>query len=193
MALDPDDATLYVSTGASHSLVAFAVTATALEGRARFSLRREPRAVLVTSWSAGSARVRATSAALERGSMRSMRSTPIRCCSAGLISCTARSTRAPVSAASRAAEGPAGRHSHPDSERLGRLGDRLVHLVAGGPAHGATCDARRRRGGAACDLRRDVGLELGAGSIRSSRVIEVNRSSRATRSRWWCGARSENS
>lgn len=49
MALDPFDATLYVSTGASHSLVAFTVTATALEERARFSLGREPRAVLVTS------------------------------------------------------------------------------------------------------------------------------------------------
>lgn len=62
MALSPDDSTLYLTTGSSHSLVAFAIKSGAapLEERARHSLGREPRAVLVTS---DNARVMVTHAA----------------------------------------------------------------------------------------------------------------------------------
>ena len=51
MALDPADTTLYVSSGASHSLVTFSITSdgSKLEERARTLLGREPRAVLVLS------------------------------------------------------------------------------------------------------------------------------------------------
>ncbi len=62
MALSPDDSTLYLTTGSSHALVAFAIRpgAAPLEERARHSLGREPRAVLVTS---DNARVMVTHAA----------------------------------------------------------------------------------------------------------------------------------
>ncbi len=46
MALDPSDTSLYVSTGASHSLVILG--AASLEPRKQFTLAREPRAVLVS-------------------------------------------------------------------------------------------------------------------------------------------------
>lgn len=50
LALSPDDHTLYVTTGASHSLLAYAIDDSALfKERSRHVLGREPRAVLATA------------------------------------------------------------------------------------------------------------------------------------------------